>query len=109
MATYYLNTRILQLPAPNSPITICSVMGYTFQDEQLYSPAFAQAVEQQIDQLRHKFATRRSLATPPEETISTAHLRLLLNEMEAGKIKQESVALTKHPTEEGVILQIHLK
>lgn len=106
---YYLNTRILQFPAPNSPVIICSVQGYTFKDEQLYSPAFDQAVIQQIDHLRHKFATRPTLATPPDEVISSAHLKLLVKEIEAGKVKQESVTLTKHPTEEGVVLQIHLK
>ena len=109
MATHYLNTRILQFPAPNSPVTICSVMGYTFQDDQLYSPAFDQAVIQQIDHLRHKFATRPTLAVAPDEVISAAHLKLLVNEIEAGKIKQESVTLTKHPTEEGMIIQIHIK
>jgi hypothetical protein len=106
---YYLNTRILQFPAPNSPVTICSVQGYTFEAEHLYSPAFDQAVAQQIDQLRHKFATRPNLVSLPDEVISSAHLKLLIQEIESGKIKQESITLIKHPTDDGVVIQIHLK
>lgn len=106
---YHLNTRILQFPAPNSPVVICSVQGYTFEAEHLYSPAFDQAVIQQIEHLKHKFATRPTLAVPPEEIVSASHIQLLVNEIKAGKIKQESVTLTKHPTQEGVVLQIHLK
>jgi hypothetical protein len=106
---YYLNTRILQFPAPNSPVIICSVQGHTFQAEQLYSPAFDQAVVQQIDHLRHKFATRPNLASQPDEVISSAHLKLLIQEIETGNIKQSSISLTKHPTDDGVVIQIHLK
>jgi|694.fasta_scaffold70738_2 hypothetical protein len=106
---YYLNTRILQFPAPNSPVTICSVQGYTFESEHLYSPAFDQAVAQQIDQLKHKFATRPNLQSQPDEIISSAHLKLLIQEMESGNIKQNSISLIKHPKDDGVIIQIHLK
>jgi hypothetical protein len=106
---YHLNTRILQFPAPNSPVVICSVQGYTFESEHLYSPAFDQAVIQQIEHLKHKFATRPTLAVAPEEIVSASHLQLLVNEIKSGKIKQQSVTLTKHPTDDGVVIQIHLK
>lgn len=105
----YLNTRILQYPAANSPIVMASVQGFTFDDEQLYSPAFDQAVISQIDQLKHKYATRRSVDTLSHDVASATHLELLAKEMKAGKINQESVCMFKHPTQKGVVIQIHLQ
>ncbi len=106
---YYLNTRILQFPAPNSPVTIASVQGYTFKDEHLYSPAFDQAAKDQLDQLRHKFATRPTLSFMPDDVVSATHLELITKEIRSGKIKQESVCMMKHPSDDGVVIQIHLK
>jgi hypothetical protein len=82
--------------------------GYTFEEDKLYSPAFVQAGTQQLEDLRHKFATRPALDSLTPDVVSATHLELLVKEMKEGKIKQDSVTLLSHP-KEGVIIQIHLK
>ena len=108
-SVYYLNTRIHQYPAPNSPVTIASVQGFTFKADQLYSPSVEQAYIDQLNQLRHKFATRPAIDTLTHDIISASHLELLAKEVRAGKIDCNSVTLMQHPKNEGVVIQIHLK
>lgn len=110
--SHFLNTRIISFDSPaktSIPRTIASIMNFSWEKPEIVNqPVFTQTAAANADLLKHMYFGQVQEPGVDSDTVSIAHLRMIIAEMEAGRIKQDSVSM--FTTKSGnLVIQMEMK